>query len=266
MVRVCASVDPALRCTFPPAVLNIPDHSSPYPIAQLVPNLATTTVIIACPLRYEAKLIRRSLRHAFAHDRAHHFRFDVQCCGLGAAGVNNWSANADMPRGTVVIMAGTCGSLRDDIRAGQSFIVSEVRDGEGGTWSPSLRSDTSRAVVVSVNAIIAGADDRRSLGERSGAQIVDWESVAFARVANERGWNWGIARGVSDDFQTHMPANMEHWLTPAGGMRIGPMLATMLRRPRTIGELRCLHHNSTTALRNAAGMIAALLRESQKKS
>ena len=39
-------------------------------------------------------------------------------------------------------------------------------------------------------------------------------------LAVERGWNWGIARGVSDDFHTHMPENMEHWLTPAGGMRI----------------------------------------------
>lgn len=224
-------------------------------------------MIIACPLRYEASLIGRGLRAAQANaNRSDAIRFDVQCCGLGAMGVANWASKQKTPRGTRVLLAGTCGSLRDEILAGQAFVIDEVRDGERGAWSPTLRSVSDGAVIVSANSIVAGVEDRRALGRRTGAHVVDWEAVAFARIATERGWNWGVVRGVSDDFHTTVPANMEGWLTPAGGMRVLPMIARILRKPGTMRELRCLHHNSTHALRSAANLIREILNVNHNKS
>lgn len=241
--------------------------SNVQPDSDIVSAPAMTSAFIACPLRYEASLIRRALQDSLAQvNRPEGYRFDVQCCGLGSGGVVNWASKRGIPRGAPVVLAGTCGSLRDEILAGTALVIGEVRDGDGGSWTPAVRSESDGAVIVSANAIITGIDDRRDLGRRTGAHVVDWEAVAFARIATERGWNWGVVRGVSDDFHTSVPANMENWLTSAGGMRIFPILARILRKPGTLRELRCLHHNSTNALRNAATLIKEILNVNRNKS
>ena len=212
---------------------------------------------IICPLQFEATHLRRALA---AQDVG---SLEITCCGPGAVGVERWAQAAALAAGSAVVLAGTAGGIDERTRVGQAYVIERVISDAGESWTPTLSPPpaSEAAIITSVNSIVTNADQRRALAQRTGAHLVDLESVAFARLASAHGWRWGIVRGVSDDLATSLPQGIDSWIAPDGRTRKLAVLAALLRKPSLARDVRCLRHNSLRALDSAALIAARMLRE-----
>lgn len=211
---------------------------------------------IVCPLQFEASLVRSALRQQ-GHQP------NIACTGPGEGGIARWAGSAKLPPAdSSVLLVGVAGSVHSEFRAGEAFVIDRIRDDSDETWTPHLRIDSGReTIITSVDRIISSRDARMGIAQRTGAHLVDLESFAFAKLATARGWRWGIVRGVSDDLDTRTPEDMERWIASDGRTRKLAVLAALARKPLMLRDLRCLHHNSKTALHRAAALIARLQSE-----
>lgn len=223
--------------------------------------------MVLCPLRFEAARIRRGLRSC-GIDAPRDVTID--CCGLGARGVERWARDggAAVPAGATVILVGVAGSLCESIVVRQARVIAQVRSENREEWTPPLQpaeGSNAPAILASASMIVASAEDRVAFAQRTGAQLVDMEAAAFARIATQRGWRWGVVRGVSDDLHTLAPSGMDGWITSDGQLRGFAVLAALARNPRMLPALRCLHHNSNCALDAAAALVHEVLQFRRKK-
>jgi hypothetical protein len=129
-----------------------------------------------------------------------------------------------------VVLVGVAGALAGGLAAGAAVEVSEVVG--AGVAGPSLRlTGLPLARAVSVAAPLADADAKRAERARSGADVVDMESAAFAREAMARGWRWTIVRGISDGALDALPAGVAGWTDADGRTRAARVAVALLRRP-----------------------------------
>lgn len=212
--------------------------------------------IILCPLRFEIHGLRRAGLDA---------GFDARCIGPGAAAVER-AANAIGRTERPVVLAGLAGAISARCAAGQAVIVDEVVDPDSQLrWRPPLALETSKdaaspIVITSTGAIAATAADRQQLHKKTGADLVDQESVPFARCASSLGWTWAIVRGVSDDVRSALPAEVADWVNSKGGIRRLRVAASLLRRPSRVHELFGLRRRSRDALQAVAERLLMVFR------
>lgn len=177
----------------------------------------------------------------------------VVVCGPGPSAVRTWATTAALPRGTHVIVAGVAGGLRASASIGLARIVSEVRVPDGRV-AATFAAETAWT-VVGVDRVVSTPAEKRALAERSGADIVDMESHAFAAAAAERGWRLTIVRGVSDGVDDALPEGLASLVTPRGGLRPLRTAAFLARRPMLIPALRELGRRTTLAMRSVRAIV-----------
>lgn len=213
------------------------------------PAEAPTGPIVVCPLDFE----RRRLRCAGLHRR-----FDLQCCGPGAAGVRRWAEGRDPPG--PVVLCGVAGAVRDGFPAGSAYAAAAVVDGDGRRLVPALGAgERDGPVVGSAGAALVTPDQKRAWAQRTGCDLVDLESAAFAEIAAARGWRWAVVRGVSDGPDTELPAGIDRWADETGRARLWPVLRALLGRRVTLAQLRRLRADGLAAMREAAGIVERML-------
>lgn len=171
----------------------------------------------------------------------------LHCCGPGAERVAAWAARAGLPAGSLVVLVGVAGALAGGLAAGAAVEVSEVVG--AGVAGPSLRlTGLPLARAVSVAAPLADADEKRAERARSGADVVDMESAAFAREAMARGWRWTIVRGISDGALDALPAGVAGWTDADGRTRAARVAVALLRRPALARDMARLGARSRRAM------------------
>lgn len=214
--------------------------------------------IVICPLRFEQRALRRAGLGRSC---------DLKLSGAGAQAIASWIASLE-PADRPVILAGLAGALRPDRLAGSACIITEVRLEKGGpllpSWPDPRKNRTSdgspdSCIVTSSTAIVRRAADKAILAGRTGADMVDLESVAFATAASTRGWRWGIVRGISDAAETDLPAEIEACLDDRGRLRRGALLAALCRRPALASSLTRLRRDGLMAMQAVAERIGTCL-------
>jgi len=207
--------------------------------------------IVLCPLQHE----RRTLLRLGIGTTC-----ELACCGPGAAGVQRWCAAIGCLE-RPVILAGVAGGLAESVHAGMAAVVDEVIDPESlRRCKPNLRWNVDphasvRWRATSTAQIVNSPAERASLHVRTGAEIVDMESVAFARLANANQWRWGIVRGVSDDWNSGLPAEFGQWINPTGTTRPWAVLKSLVLQPSLMAEAMRIHRHSSEALSRVAMLI-----------
>ena len=209
---------------------------------------------VVCPLEFE----RRALLQAGVGEYC-----EVSCCGPGALAARQAvqrSAATDEP----IILAGLSGALREDISNGSAHVATRVIDGAGHSWHPSGLAKgslhgPSGLTIISTAHTITSTQDKRALAERSGADLVDLESTAFAEAASAAGRRWAIVRGVSEGLHDALPADIDEWVDEQGRTRTTVVIAAILRRPALVGEVRRLRADSIEAMNAVAEVIDSML-------
>ncbi len=100
---------------------------------------------------------------------------------------------------------------------------------------------------------------KRAWAEHSPADLVDLESAAFARIAVEKGWDWGIVRGVSDGPDTTLPGGIDTWVDGQGRSRPGRVLRAVLGGRVGVGQLARLRTQGIAAMTAAAVVLQRML-------
>ena len=214
--------------------------------------------IILCALGFELKVLAR-----LGLGR----RCDLRCCGPGPDALDAWAHGlgaSDRP----VILAGLAGALRDGIAAGSAHVITCVRDEHDDPerfWRPPLRGaageggERESCTVVSCRSLVITADARRALAQRTGADLVDLESAAFAAAASSLSWRWGVIRGVSDEASSDLPEGLAQWIDGRGRSRADRFLLAACRRPSVLGAALRLRRNGIAAMRGVGARIEELL-------
>ncbi len=115
-------------------------------------------------------------------------------------------------------------------------------------------------VVSCPGRTLTSPEAKREWAARTGSDLVDLESAAFARVAEENRWRWAIVRGVSDGPDTTLPADIDTWVDAIGRTRIGRVARAMLRGRVTLGQLMRLRTDGNAAMSAAAAVIERMLK------
>ncbi len=214
----------------------------------------TINALIVCPLEFE----RRTLARA---GRPGHLRAD--CCGPGPEAVRRW-AESRAPEGPV-ILCGLAGALREPFETGQAFVAEAVLLGDGRRLAPTFDAAAAvgrRALLCSSADTLTTPETKQRCAERTGADLVDRESEAFAAAAEAGGWRWSVVRGVSDGPSATLPADIDGWVDRRGRSRLGAACRAVAGRRVALEQLLQLRAASLDAMRSAAALIQRMLEDS----
>ncbi len=176
--------------------------------------------------------------------------------------MERWAAGALVPGpGAVVLLAGVAGGLRDSIPLRSAVVASAVIEETGRRFVPSLRvpGGATATLVESARAVLTQPHEKRAWAERTGADLVDRESAAFARLAERAGWRWAVVRGVSDGTAVSLPPEIDTWVDPHGRTRFARLLRDLARRPARLRDLARLRADAVAAMEAVSALLEAFL-------
>jgi nucleoside phosphorylase len=160
-------------------------------------------------------------------------------------------------RPSLTLSAGFSGAIVPGLHVGDLFLASEVCDADGAFWPATWPDGTSplpRGRLLTVGSLVGRPEEKRRLGERSGAVAVDMETAVVARRCTAAGALFGCLRVISDDVDTPLSESLLA-LLHGGRVRPGALAAAVLRRPTLFAELmRLSRHTRLAARRLAAGL------------
>lgn len=219
--------------------------------------------LILVPTRFEMRIIESGFRKSGIPAL-------FECIGVGPGAVWRWTQSkktksaSDSPAGRIVILAGLAGSL-DPTLTVASVRSAEMIIGAGAeycrpspSFCPPLRSNLT-TVIASVDKPCADQSSKRRLRDQTGAGMVDMESAAFASLATQRGWNWGVLRAVSDDHTTDIPPWIAGLVRINGSLDIASLATALISRPNRIAKLAAIGASARDALRNLSLELSAIL-------
>ncbi|MET9068809.1 phosphorylase family protein [Streptosporangium sandarakinum] len=181
-----------------------------------------TALLVCTALGIEARAVRHGLPPG-----------DALVLRTGMGPERAARAAARLPSADALAVAGFGGAVREDLRAGDVLVATEVRFGERALpcpWAPFLAAELARhglpartGPLVTCDHVVTGAE-RGLLAER-GALAVDMETWPLAEAAG--GLPFAALRVIADTADVRSP-----WAVPAYGVvayrvlrRIGPALA-----------------------------------------
>jgi adenosylhomocysteine nucleosidase len=169
-----------------------------------------------------------------------------------------------------LVSFGIAGALKPGLRAGDIILSTEVVD-DDKRWlsSDSLRSRIAELVeeigaiegpVLGAQIALATKADKRRAWRETGALAVDLESVVVARAAAALGIPFVVLRAVADPAARELPPAALVPLSGDGKPALGPVLASVLRRPKQLPNLLTVAREARQALQALVGPAQALNR------
>lgn len=229
---------------------------------------ASRLPLILAPTRFEYSSIKAAVQgHALAAQ--------FECIGIGPGALWRWassspSARSDVsPPGRLVILAGLSGALDPALKFGAiasaSRIVAAGADfaRPSPSFVPPVQGDRT-TVIASVDEIITTVARKAALFKSTGAGMVDMESAAFASLASQRGWNWGVIRVVSDDANSDVPDWICTLLRSDGSVDMPAMLAGIAAHPSRLRTLRAIAMGLQTPLKELVREVVAVIEKTAR--
>ena len=155
------------------------------------------------------------------------------------------------------MLCGLAGALNDRFAVGTACAVATVVGDDEQTRPP--MTESAGAVVSCPPTTLTTPSAKRAWADRSGADLVDLESAAFARIAADKGWDWGIVRGVSDGPDTTLPGGIDTWVDGRGRSRPGRVLRAVLGGRVGVRRLARLRADGIAAMAAAAVVLERML-------
>ncbi|HEX7854540.1 MAG TPA: phosphorylase [Sphingobium sp.] len=181
------------------------------------------TLIVACGLKREARIIARPGRDVFT----------VAGGGMSARLESGLDDAAEMFP-SIILSSGIAGALHPALKTGDIVI-----DGDEDVLEMlrPLFPEAMTGTIVGQDSICASVTAKRELRARTGAIAVDMETHVARRVAARRNLPFAALRIISDTSETTLPPATLVGMGPDGGMAIGPVLLSLARHP---GQLPAL--------------------------
>jgi adenosylhomocysteine nucleosidase len=144
-----------------------------------------------------------------------------------------------------VISIGLAGALSPHLKVGDVLIADQIITG-AETWDchegwrvrlMSRLADAHQGQLFGSDVIIENAETKSGLYDATGALAVDMESQVAARFATLRNVPLAGLRVISDDASHVLPPAALVAMKPDGGIALGRVLGSLLRRPMQVPAL-----------------------------
>mgnify|MGYP001598367050 FL=1 len=144
-----------------------------------------------------------------------------------------------------VISIGLAGALAADLKVGDVVLADQVITGAENWdchagWVNRLVSrlpDARRGTLFGSDVIIDQAETKSALNSATGALAVDMESQVAARFAQLRNLPFAVLRVISDDATHVLPPAALAAMRPDGGISIGRVLWSLVKKPLQLPAL-----------------------------
>jgi len=176
----------------------------------------------------------------------------------------------DGHRPHTLISAGFAGALTPGIEHGTVLIPNRILDDHHkGIFTlppdeqiPFLAEKTRKnTTLVTVDSVITSKEEKIQLRKESHADLVDMESAAVARIAQEADVRFLAVRAISDTSEETLPPEVSRLSQPQSPMhRFGAALAAITRRPRVVSDLWKLWEQGMSCSRTLADQIEQITR------
>ena len=192
----------------------------------------------------------------------------VSVCGMGSKRAQR-AAHSLLEAGCKSLVSfGTAGGLQADMSVGELVIPERIIDEEGGhyaidmDWRERLTQTLTgpgmlqpHQVLISVESPVLSSESKYALGSHSGACAVDMESVAIARIAQEKNIPLLVLRAVSDDYHQSLPAELMRVVDAYGEVRVWALIKAILLYPQILARLPELYRGTQAAERALTRVI-----------
>lgn len=174
----------------------------------------------------------------------HDIRIAVVESGAGAnlaARATNTLIDGHSPKWVVSI--GFSGALQSHLKVGDLVVANAIVDQQGKGLSVPVQMQSApqdRLFVgkfLNTDQIVRRAEDKRQLGDSTGAIAVDMESLAVARVCAERNIRFMSVRVISDDLSKDLPQEVLSVFGSTGYRRAGAVLSALWNRPGSWSDM-----------------------------
>jgi hypothetical protein len=181
------------------------------------------TLIVACGLKREARLIHRAGGDVFA----------IVGGGDSARLEAELETRAKRHPG-LILSCGIAGALAPSLRPGDIVI-----DGDPAVVAHLLKALPHATIgkVIGSDHMIATAAAKQTLARSKSAVAADMETHVAIAVAQRRALPFGAIRVVSDGADDNLPPAALVGMRPDGGMALGAVLASLARAPRQLPAL-----------------------------
>ena len=182
-------------------------------------------------------------------------------------------ARALIAKGARALLSfGIAGGLDRDLRPGDLILADRVKFGgereieTDAAWRDAVLASAGgiAAPILSVDHAVQSVDEKARLHMETGAAVADMESYGVAREAMAANIPVLAVRVVADTANRALPNLAAGAIRPDGTVKIGPVLAGLLRNPAQIAGLIGVGRDTAKARkvlrRVALRDLAALLR------
>ena len=169
-----------------------------------------------------------------------------------------------------LISAGFAGALTPGLEHGTVLIPNRILDDHHeciytlpqDEQIPFLAEETIKNItLVTVDSVVTSKEEKIQLREESHADLVDMESAAVARIAQEADVRFLAVRAISDTSEETLPPEVSRLSQPQSPMhRFGAALAAITRRPRAISDLWKLWEQGISCSRTLADQLEQITR------
>ena len=114
--------------------------------------------------------------------------------------------------------------------------------------------------LLTVDALVRTAKERRRLAEEHGAMAVDMETFAVAGVCRQERIRFLSVRAISDTVDDELPDDIEHLMQQQGlAGRAGAVTGALFRRPGSFKDMWNLKETALVASDRLAKFLAEML-------
>jgi len=220
-----------------------------------------TRLAIVAALEREVRRLIRNWRVVEGEHEGRRFKFFedggravLVCSGIGAqAGRHAAEAVIALYHPEIVQSVGFAGALDPALTVGEIFYPTRVIDGKDGS---SVILENGTGVLLSFHSI-AGTEQKMKLAEAYGAQAIDMEAAAVARVAESHGLRFVATKVISDESDFEM-LSMDRFISHDGQFHSARFVGFVALRPWLWAQVIRLGRNSARAAQ-------ALCRELQRQ-
>lgn len=154
---------------------------------------------------------------------------------------------------TALVSFGLAGGLDPALRPGVLVVPNTVLIGDDpfmadATLARRFGGLTGHCLLAS-DTIVGDADQKRALFRATGAQVVDMESGAVARVAASHGLPFAAVRAICDPAERDLPRAALIALDPHGAIGLLAVLRSVLAGPGQIPGLLAVARDAFLARR-----------------
>jgi adenosylhomocysteine nucleosidase len=159
----------------------------------------------------------------------------------------------------LLVSAGMAGAISPQLKAGDVGRIRELVDVGTGDRYPTRGGEW----VLASSPDVSDVAEKRALLTKYGADVVDMEGAAVARVAKERGLEFAAVKAISDDAAFPMPP-LTRFIDGNGRFETRQFLVYVALHPKWWATLGKMRKNSKIASANLCRALQHLIEGSSQ--